>query len=200
MSEIILNGAKREPNNPAAKVLRKEGRIPGVYYAKDQEPIHFHVHSLDLRNIVYTAEAKVVKLQVEGEGPKMCILKDVTFDPVTDKILHIDLLGVSAGEKMKVEIPIHLVGNSIGARDGGIVEHVMHKVHVLVDPTKMPEHIDIDITNLALNTSVHISDLAISGVEFTDAGDAVIVTCVPPRVAGESPAAAAPEGESGESA
>jgi large subunit ribosomal protein L25 len=204
MSEIILKGAKRDPKGTSAKHLRKEGRVPGVFYAKDKEPVHFHVHSLDLRSVVYTAEAKVVDLQVDGDPARKCILKDVTFDPITDKILHIDLQGISAGQKMKVDLPLHFIGNSIGVREGGMLEHVMHKVHVLVDPTTMPEHIDIDISELGLNSAIHISDLNIPGVEFTDAPDSVIVTCALPKVSTETTeeaaaAAVETEEEEGES-
>ncbi len=193
MSEILLKASKREPGKSAAKALRRDGQVPGVYYAKDQDPIHFSVPKLSLRDIVYTAEAKVVNLDVEGAGKKSAILKDVTFDPITDAILHIDLLGVAAGQKMTVEIPLHLTGSSIGVRDGGVLEQVMHKAHVNVDPTKMPEHIDVDVTNLAVNSSIHIGDLNLPGIEFTDRPDAVIVTCAPPRVAesGAAPAAEA---------
>jgi len=181
MSEILLKASKREPGKSAAKALRRDGQVPGVYYAKDQDPIHFSVPKLSLRDVVYTAEAKVVNLDVEGAGKKSAILKDVTFDPITDAILHIDLLGIAAGQKMTVEIPLHLTGSSIGARDGGVLEQVLHKAHVNVDPTKMPEHIDVDVTNLAVNGAIHIGDLNLPGIEFMDRPDAVIVNCAPPR-------------------
>jgi len=181
MSETILKATKREPGRTTAKQLRAAGKVPGVYYSKSNEPVHFTVETLELRKVVYTAEAKIVSLQVDNDKALACILKDVTFDPVSDKILHFDLLGISAGQKITVEIPLHLTGNSIGARDGGIIEHVMHKAHVLVDPTKMPEHIDVDISNLGVNSSIHISDISVAGVEFMERAEAVIVTCVPPK-------------------
>lgn len=186
MSQITLKATKREPGKQTAKALRQNGSVPGVYYAKNQDPVHFSVETLDLRNIVYTSEAKMVNLVVDSAAGKNAILKDVTFDPITDKILHIDLLGVAAGEKLNVEIPLHLTGNSVGVRSGGVLEHVMHKAHCIVDPTTMPEHIDIDISNLGVNQSIHISDLNIPGVEFTDRPDAVIVTCVPPKSGGDT--------------
>lgn len=186
MSQITLKATKREPGKQTARALRQNGSVPGVYYAKNQDPVHFSVETLDLRNIVYTSEAKMVNLVVDSAAGKNAILKDVMFDPITDKILHIDLLGVAAGEKLNVEIPLHLTGNSVGVRSGGVLEHVMHKAHCIVDPTTMPEHIDIDISNLGVNQSIHISDLNIPGVEFTDRAEAVIVTCVPPKAGGDT--------------
>lgn len=183
MSEVVLKATKRVPGKAVAKALRNEGNIPGVYYTKNQEPIHFSVNSLAIRPVVYTAEAKIVSLQVDGAKGLNCILKEVKFDPVSDKIIHFDLLGVAAGEQITVEIPIHLIGQSIGVRDGGVIEHVIHKASVKVDPTKMPEHIDIDVTNLAIGDAVHISDLKVAGVEFLDKPDAVVATVAPPKAA-----------------
>ncbi len=194
MSEIVLSASKREPGSAIARDLRRNGQVPGVYYANNQEPVHFSVPVLSLRDIVYTAEAKMVRLEVDGGKGLMCILKDVTFDPITDAIVHFDLLGVSAGQKVTMEIPLHIVGQAVGVRNGGVLEHVMHKAHVLVDPANMPEHIDIDVTNLDVNESLHVSDLNIPGIEFTDRPESVVVTCVPLRVAGEGAPLAAGEG------
>lgn len=194
MSQIILKATKRQTGRSASKQLRRLGKVPGVYYSNSHEPVHFSVEALDLRSIVYTAEAKVVNLLVDDDKGLPCILKDVTFDPITDKITHLDFLGVSAGQKITVEIPIHLTGTSVGVRDGGIIEHVMHKAHVLVDPLKMPEHIDVDVTNLEVNSSIHIEDISIEGVEFEEKPDAVIVTCTPPKThVEETPTAEMPE-------
>ncbi len=182
MSQIILAAEPRVPGQTGAKALRREGRTPGVYYAKGQDPVHFSVHTLSLRPVVYTAEAKTISLEVGGKELQ-CILKDVTFDPVTDKILHFDMLGIVAGSMIALEIPIHVVGLAIGVREGGSIEHIIHKAHVMVDPTTMPEHIDVDVTNLGRGQAIHIRDLTIPGVEFTDRPDAVVVACHSPKAA-----------------
>jgi large subunit ribosomal protein L25 len=181
MSEIVLTASPRTPGSSEARHLRKAGKVPGVYYAKNEQPVHFTVEKLDLRPVVYTSEARIVRLEVAGSKPLDCILKDVTFDPISDEILHFDLLGVKADEMITVEVPIHLIGTSVGVRDGGVIEHVMHKAHVRVSPRNMPEHIDVDITNLGLSTAIHIGDLNMPGVEFTDKPDAVIASCNPPK-------------------
>lgn len=186
MSQITLQAEPRTPGQTASKILRRNDRVPGVYYANGQDPIHFSVQKLALRPVVYTAEAKTVRLEVGGKG-LVCILKDVTFHPVTDKILHFDLLGVAAGQKIAVEIPLHIVGQSIGVRDGGSLDQVIHKAHVMVDPTTMPEHIDVDVTDLAKGSSIVIGDLNIPGVEFVGRQDAVIVACHAPKVVAEEP-------------
>jgi len=181
MSAIILKAQKREPGTKTAKALRAQGIIPGVYYAKGQDPIHFGVNALTLRPVVYTAEATMVKLDIEGKEHN-CVLKDTMFDPVTDKLLHIDFLGVKAGESLKIEIPLHITGTSVGVKEGGILEQVIHKVHAFVDPTAMPEHINIDVTNLKLNGAIHISDVNVPGVRITDRPENVIIACHLPKV------------------
>lgn len=181
MSAIILKAQTREPGTKTAKALRAQGIVPGVYYAKGQDPIHFSVNALTLRPVVYTAEATMIKLNIEGKEHN-CVLKATSFDPVTDKLLHIDFLGVLAGESLKMEIPLHIIGTAVGVREGGVLEQTIHKVHAMVDPTAMPEHIDIDVTNLKLNSAIHISDVNVPGIKITDRPENVIVACHLPKV------------------
>lgn len=194
MSSILINAIQRQPGRKNAKAARREGLVPGVYYAKNQDPVHFSIPTLTLRPVVYTAEAKMVRLDV-GNGQTLdCVLKDVTFDPITDAILHIDFQGVAVGERITVEIPLHLVGSAEGAKFGGLIEHTMHKLHVKVDPHDMPEHIDVDITPLKVGQSLHVSDLDLPGMEVLDRVDAVIVACVAPKGAAAEAAGEAAEG------
>lgn len=189
MSEIILKAKKREPGTKIARALRVENFVPGVYYTNGEDAIHFSVKRTDLRPIVTSSEAKVVSLQIDGMEPLLGIMKDVDFHPLTDKIIHFDLMGISAGHKITVEIPLHLTGNALGVRvGGGLLDQVMLKAHVMVDPTKMPEHIDVNVEELDVNSSIHIGDLNAEGIEFMDRPEAVIVTCAPPKVAEEEAA------------
>jgi large subunit ribosomal protein L25 len=174
MSTLAISASKREPGRKIAKEARRNGSVPGVAYSKNFEPVHFTIPALNLRPVVYTAEAKLIQLDVDGV--KMdCILKDVTFDPITDAVLHVDFLRVVAGEVVNVEIPIHIVGTADGVRSGGVLEMYMHKLHVRVDPHTMPEHIDVNVTSLAVGSSLHIRDLDTPGVQILDRADALVV-------------------------
>lgn len=181
MSQIVLQAESRVPGQGIAKKLRSSERVPGVFYAKGQDPVHFSVPYLALRPVVHTAKAKTVKLEVDGKH-MLCILKDVTFDPLTDKILHVDMLGVKPGEKIQVKIPLHVTGLAQGVREGGTLEHVLHKANVKVDPTQMPEVIEIDVTSLGRGAAIHVSDLNVPGVEFLDRPAAIVVACHAPKV------------------
>lgn len=186
MSSIVIKASKRQPGRKEAKEGRRQGLVPGVYYAKNQDPVHFTVPTLVIRPVIFTSEAKLVRLTVGEDGALDCILKDVTFDPVTDAIVHVDFHGVSAGEKIVVDIPVHLVGNAEGIKFGGLLEHNMHKLSVRVDPHSMPEHINVDVTDLKVGMSIHVSELVLPGLELLDRPETVVVACVAPKVATET--------------
>lgn len=155
--------------------LRNEGYIPGVFYSKNNQPIHINVSDKAINPLVFTAKTHLISLQLEGHDEYECIIKDVQFDPVTDKLIHFDLLGLTKGEKIILEIPVRLTGTPVGVKEGGIIQHVMHKIEVECLPRNIPEHITIDISGLKLNDSVHISDLKYDDIEFTDSQDSMIV-------------------------
>ncbi len=183
MNEVTLNVSSRGSGKRAAKDARQSGRIPGVYYRKGSTPIAITSDSRALRPVVYTKDVRVVKLHIDGASVGLdCILKDVTFDPVTDVITHFDLHGFQEDAMMHFEVPVRLVGTAIGAREGGVIQHVIHKLDVKCMPKDLPSHIDVDITPLRVTQSVHIGDLKVPNVVFTGNPELGIVSLVPPRV------------------
>jgi len=183
MNEITLNVTTRGNGKRAAKDVRQSGRIPGVYYRKGSDPISISSDSREIRPIIYTKDIRIVKLLVDGaQQPIDCILKDVTFDPVTDMITHFDLLGLAGDTTMNFEVPIRLVGSAIGVRDGGILQHMVHKLNVKCLPQDVPSHIDIDIADLKINHSIHLRDLDVPKVKFIGNLDQGLVAVLPPRV------------------
>lgn len=184
MSEILLSAERREAGRSKARVLRRQGVVPGVYYRHGEDPIPVSATELALRPLIYTAETHVVRLRLDDGVEKTCVLKDISFDPMSDRPTHFDLQGVAADEKIRVEVPVSLVGQSIGQRDGGIVDFVLHKVEIECLPGDLPEQIEIDITELAIGDSVHVGELASDKYVFTSAPDATIVSVTHSR-AGE---------------
>jgi large subunit ribosomal protein L25 len=195
MSEIILEAQRREPGRSVARALRRKGTVPGIYYFHGEESIPVAATELALRPLIYTTESHLVNLKLDDGTMKTCILKDLSFDPITDRPTHFDLQGVAANEEIKVEVPVTLVGMAIGARDGGVVDFVLHKLEVECLPKYMPEHIEVDITNLHIGEALHVSDLNIENVKFLGAQDATIVAVTQPRVATETAAEAAAAAE-----
>lgn len=167
MSAISLEAKKRELGKKASKAVRNAGLIPGVFYAKGKEPLAIATTFKQLRPAVYTSDTHIITMKVEGAGTMDCVLKDVDFDPVTDEIVHFDLLGIIEGQTIHVEVPITLKGAAKGVTlGGGMLEHIMHKVQIECLPAALPEHIEIDVTPLEVGKSIHVGDLKVPGVKF----------------------------------
>lgn len=186
MSEVLLEARLRAPGRSAARALRRQGVVPGIYYFHGEDPIAVAATELALRPLIYTAESHIVRLRLEDGAEKTCILKEVTFDPITDRATHFDLQGVSANETVRVEVPIALVGTSVGVKEGGVMDFPLHKLEIECLPKDLPEHIDVDISALAVGQSIHVSDLNFPNLTIISALDATIVAITPPRVAVEA--------------
>ena len=190
MSEINLKAEKRSDfKRSTSRQLRKSGFVPGVYYIHGGDNIAIKAPELSLRPVISTTESRVINLDIDGEI-RQCILKDVQFDPVTSKLIHFDLLGLKAGEKIRVEVPVKLSGNPIGIKEGGLLQFVMHKLEINCLPQNLPSHIDLEVSGLGIGDSIKVSDVKLENIEFLDEEHAVIVSVVPPTlVAEETPAA-----------
>lgn len=176
MEKTLLKASERKDfTKSGTRKNRKEGNIPGVFYSKNNKPVHINVADKAINPLVFTSKTHLISLVLEGHDEYECIIKDVQFDPVTDRVIHFDLLGLTKGEKIKLEIPVQLVGSPIGVKEGGIIQHVMHKVEVECLPRNIPEHIVVDISGLKLNDSIHIGDLKFDNIEFTDPKESLIV-------------------------
>ena len=182
MSEIALKAQKRGTGKKAAKAVRNSGLVTGVYYRNGYEPIPIAVHPLSMRPIVYTSAANIISLEIEGaDAPLSCMLKDITFDPVTDVIVHFDLFGISNDNLVDFKVPVKIIGQSAGIREGGILEHILHKLSVTCLPKDLPQHLDVDITELKIGQSLHVRDISYPGIKINVIGDATIVAISAPR-------------------
>ena len=192
MAELTISAKKREKlGGSSALQLRQSGRVPGIIYGHGEPSIPFHVKELDLRSLIYTNETHTVNLELDG-SPMRCILREVQFHPVTDRVSHIDLIIIRAGEKIKIDVPVNLIGTAAGVKDGGVMDFSLHRLSIEVLPDAIPQHIDLDISSLKIGHSLHVSDIP-SQPGYTIATDphSVIVTIAAPKAAEE--VVAAPE-------
>ena len=186
MSEISVQASKRTLSTKGAvNQSRKAGNVPGVFYSKGVEPIAITLPESSLKPLVYTSETHLVNLKVDDQELK-AILKNIQFHPVTDRIIHVDFLGISADQPIEIEVPVALEGQAKGVKEGGIIQHTLHKLQVSCLPAYIPEHITINISELSLGNAVHIKDLKIENVTFLQQEDAIIVSVVIPRAAQET--------------
>lgn len=191
MDKVILEAKKRQLSTKSALTqLRKSGRVPGVFYSKHHEPLTVDVDANALNPLVFTSKTHLISLKVDSGDTFDCVVKDVQFDPVTDKIVHFDLIGLEVGEKVQIEVPVQLVGTAIGIKEGGILQQMLHKLEIECLPSDIPEHIEIDINNLKKGHSIHIGDLKIPNVTFKQSPDSIIVSVTHQRTEKEVSASA----------
>jgi len=186
-SHILLKASRRDTGKKAVKAVRNQGKIPGIFYIKSGENIPFEVEPLDVRDVVYTSKTKIINLQIEGEKDiHECVLKQVDFDPVTDKITHMDLYGIISGKKLTVEVPVRLLGSARGVREGGLLQRKIRRIEVECVPKDLPAAIEIDVSNLGINESIYIKDISLPGVEFMVPHDTALASVIMPRVTKEA--------------
>ncbi len=183
MEKIDLKVKRRDTGKKNVKNIRNSGLIPGVFYQHGQESIAITSDLLSLRSIVFTNDTKLVNLFIDNDEPRECVLKEVVFDPVTDAITHFDLIGFISDEIMEVDVPIVLVGQAVGAKEGGIIQQNLHKLPIRCMAKDIPSHIEIDITNLKVGKAIHAKNAIVPNATVELSPESVIVSCVLPRAA-----------------
>ena len=192
MSEVVLQAEVRTRTGKHTKAMRRSGKIPGEYYSRGEQNIHVAATPFGLKPLIYTSEAHIVSLKLDNGESKTCVLRNVQFDPVSDLPIHFDLQGVRADEELTIEVPVMLSGTPKGVKDGGTVQHVMHRLKVSCLPKFIPDHIEVNITELGINQSVHIRDIKVDNVKILESESSTIVAVVPPTILKEeTPADAA---------
>lgn len=182
MKEINVTGQKRETvGKKASKEMRKEGLVPCNLYGEkmqDGKPsaMAFAVPMKELRKIVYTPHIYMINLIIDGES-HTAIMKELQFHPVTDALLHVDFYEVNEEKPIVIGIPVKLVGLAQGVRDGGRMNLSIRKINVKAPYKLIPEHLDIDVTELKIGKSIKVGDLSFDGLELTT-GKEVIVCSV----------------------
>ena len=183
MHEIILQAEVRTQMRKHSRGLRREGKVPGVYYVHGETNIPIVVTEKNLKPLIYTSETHVINLKFTDGGEKSCILRDIQFDPVTDRPLHFDLQGLRADEKINIEVPIVITGGTpVGVREGGILQHVVHRLKIACLPKDIPDHIEVNAGELKMNQFIHVRDLKVEHVTILENPDNSIVGIVPPTI------------------
>lgn len=150
----------------AAETIRKDGLVPCVLYGGGAQ-VHFSSPVILFRELVYTNEAHFVHLDIEGDECQ-AILQEIQFHPVSEIILHADFLRIEEGRKIKMNIPTRLVGQAPGVDKGGALVRKRATLKVVALPKDMPDHIDVDCSELDFHHAVKVSDLKMPNLQFVD--------------------------------
>ncbi len=179
MEDVVLNVEKRTLMGKKAKRVFAEKKIPGVFYL-GMENIAVQAYEAPVRSLARSHTTHIIKVKFQDGTERRAILNDLQIDPVLGSIIHFDLHGIKEGQKITLQIPVQLIGTPKGVKDGGIVQHSIHRIRIQCDSDSVPEHIEINVSELGITDSVHIKDIKLEGIKILDNPESAIVTIVPP--------------------
>jgi len=159
MKSITIKGSERESvGKKATKALRNAGKVPCVIYG-GEKPLHFSAEELSFKDLVYTPNAHTVVIELEGGDKIDAVLQDIQFHPVTDSILHVDFYQLFKDKEVTMNIPVRLLGNSPGVRNGGRLLFRKRKLAIKALPDNLPDFFDVDISKLKIGGNISVSTL-----------------------------------------
>jgi len=174
MKSITIKGSERESVGKAAtRAARNAGMVPCVLYGGEQ-PVHFTAEDKAFKNLVYTPNVHTVVIELEGGKSFNAILQDIQFDPVSDKILHIDFYQLHDDKEITMDVPVKVVGNSKGVQAGGVLRLNQRKLKVRALPANLPDFIEADITELEMGNKLYITKLSQDGYKLLQPDNTVI--------------------------
>lgn len=177
-----------------ARSLRSAGRIPGVVYGHAREPQPLTLDTREFEKLLshIAAESTVIELSLDGQTTKT-LIREIQRHPFKRQILHVDFQELVAGEKVQVNIPIVLMGVPEGVRaSGGVMDQTLRELSIRVDPSAIPDHIEVDVTGVQIGHSIHVSELSLpEGVEVLNDPEAPVCVVAAPRAVVEETAAVA---------
>jgi large subunit ribosomal protein L25 len=163
MEKVVLNIELREKTGKGVcRRLRKVGKVPAVVYGKGMEPVSVAVGEKELAAAIAGEGGRNNLITLNGDKTlegNIVIVSDLVRDCLKGNLIHVDFHKITLKEKVKVPVPVSLIGTAVGVKEGGLLDFVMHKVDVECLPTQIPEHIEIDVTDLQIGGSFHVSDI-----------------------------------------
>lgn len=181
---IAIKGNERTGKTKGElRQLRLSGRIPGIVYGRQlKTPISLSVGERELSALLRSNPNAVLELDIPSSGKHTVMISDVQRDPLYQVLLHVDFQGINMNEEVRANVRIEAAGDSVGIREGGILQVIMHEVEVQCLPGDIPEVIEADISALAIGESLLVQDLALpKGVVITAEPSAVLVTVLAPQ-------------------
>ena len=203
MKEVNLTVGRRDgTGRGTGRRLRQAGEIPGIVYGPETKPIPVKVEYQKLYRTMHGIPLNtIINLDIEGESgvSRKVLIREIQKDPVTGSLLHLDFHHIPLDKPIALTVPIKTVGIPIGVKNfGGIVEHIRREIDISCLPTDIPGEIEVDISELNIGASLHVSDLKLENVTILTNPTRTLVTVVAPTVVkseAEAAAEAAAEGE-----
>ncbi len=181
MKTIEIKGTiRKDLGKKATHALRKEGSVPCIIYGIG-ENVNFSAHVPAFKNLVYSPNVYIVKLNIDGKEYE-AIMKEIQFHPVSDEILHIDFMQILEDKPITINIPIHIIGNSIGVKKGGRLNLVKRTITVKALPNDLPDYLEIDVEQLEVGQSIKVGDLKFANLSLLNNGREPVVSILSSRI------------------
>jgi large subunit ribosomal protein L25 len=197
MAEVTLEVTRREQTGKqVAKKLRRDGKVPAVVYGGHKEPVAITVDRKAVSELVIKGEhgiRSVFLLKMAGtDQQRHAMIKEITIDPLTRRMKHIDFVRVVMDEKIKVTVPVHINGTAAGVKEGGILDWQVRELHIECLPTAIPDTIEVDVTALGIHDYVRVKDLPLpEGAKVLDDPERVVAGVATARIEVPEPGAEA---------
>ncbi len=201
MAEVTLEVTRREATGKeVAKKLRRDGKVPAVVYGGHRESVAITVDRKTVSELIQKSEhgmRSVFLLKMAGsDQQRHAMIKELTIDPISRKMKHIDFVRVIMDELIKVTIPVHVTGTALGVKEGGLLDFQVRELHVECLPNAIPDSIDVDVTPLTGHEYFRIKDLKLpEGVRVLDDAERVVVGVTHAKIEAEPVAEAVAEPE-----
>src|SRR6059058_5275746 len=194
---ISLTASPRQATGKGgARQARFRGKVPAVIYGhgRDTQPLELEAKALEKALTGIEPASTIIELAVDGKAAVKTLIREIQRHPLRPDIIHVDFYEIHATEKVKLKVPVHLVGNPDGVRNaGGVLDQVTREVEIEVLPENIPDRVELDVNALKIGDSLHVRDLSIPNAKILTDAELTIATVVPPRaeeVAAPSPEAA----------
>lgn len=189
MAQTVALGVQRrtDKGKGAARGMRRAGRIPAIIYGHDREPEALSLSRQEFERILTGLEvgSAIFDLDVEGAEVK-ALVREIQRHPVRSEILHVDFLEIHAGEMITLQLAVHLTGSPDGVRNGGgVLDQALREITIRVLPRNIPDRLDVDVTDLRVGQSLHVSDITIPDAEILTDGGKTVCSVVAPKVEAE---------------
>lgn len=186
MAETMVLAAQRrtESGKGAARKLRTSGFIPAVVYGHGRETQSLAVAQTELDKVLHRIArgSTVFDLTIDGQTVQ-ALVREIQRHPTKKTVTHLDFYEIHAGERITLDVPVTLVGSPEGVRSaGGVLEQFLRALEIEVLPRDIPEHVEVDVTNLGIGHSLHVSDISVPNAVVLSDPHTTICTVVPPRV------------------
>jgi large subunit ribosomal protein L25 len=183
VAEQKLTAERREGTGKGvARKLRADGRVPGILYGHDTDPVPISIDSRDLFHVLHTEAGSNVLVDLKVDGTEHLAMPwEVQQDHIHNRFVHVDFLAVNREDKIAVDVPIQTIGEAPGVQQGGVVDHHLFELHVESLPQDVPDSVEADVSGLELNDNLHVSDLVPpKGVTIlTDPEELVLAVVIP---------------------